>query len=770
MATTTARRPDMTMEGGVANQPVGAQAPSSAPYSTGATTTNVTMGPPSGVTNDPLKQRFYENEQRRNLPGEGTAQGAPQNPEDTVATVRDIANGIPPTNRQLEAIIDKTILALDQQLQTQTLRPHTLKAVEDAKILLLDTKEIMYQKNDDEKLQKFLRATRDETIGVAQTGKQIVPDKAPTIQKRVKETYPALREVVKGLVYSPEFRTLLVNVLLLFKDALKQWHGRLNISGQLKDDQDTAVSYSEMAQGTKSEMKSFVKGVGSDIKHGNLPVDKEAKKDINRRARKLVARLGRHREYHNAVRGLFELFDELKDPLTQVTTKGKEHVQSSSDFNEAIEEAKLILAEFCGRDRVGQFVSDLQDMLTQMRKDDQTRRFFWDGRRYILDVMNNPESVEDEEMLRRWDHLTELGSDVAKKWSNHTIVNKTIDDAKFIITAITNDPYLRKIMKDSRTLAKDFVYDRTGRMNLFVTKEVLEESKDVVIPVIMEHLCALPMPAIEMSGPKFDFAVRGILFHSHDVFPQHVRVSTKSDVLMQPRKEQIQGSVPPDVSQFKLELFNISTHLRDLHFFYRKKTGLRLSDEGFCDVDVVNMRLKLKWSVINVPLQPLRFQLDNVKCRIPDFNLVVKQANHKALYKLGMTFFKNTIRKRMETGIEKSLFERLGVQTLRFDNFLAKLHARQEALYAREAAFLTGAPGTRTATTQPTYKEAKKRAKLAKKAEKEVKSGKKEYPSFLAPTTPIAETGGKSSSFTTSTKEPITTTGATTAREAPSAV
>jgi len=374
-------------------------------------------------------------------------------------------------------------------------------------------------------------------------------------------------------------------------------------------------------------------------------------------------------------------------------------------------------------------------------------------------------------MVRRWDHLMELGNEVMKKWSDNTLVNRTLDDSKDIISTISHDPMIRKMMTDTRTLARDFIYDRTGRPNLFVTKEVVEEMKDVVIPVLMEHLRALPLPIIQGSTPKMDFAVRGILVQAHDIMPQHVRVSMKSDVMLMPRKEQIVGSVPPDVSHVKLEIFNVNTHMRDLHFYFRKKTFPKFSDEGFVDVDVQNLRLTLKWGVTNIPQKPISLQLESVKCVIGDLRLKIKEARLKVLYGIGIGLFHNTIRDKIEQNIETQLMEKLGQQTARVDNLLAKIHQKQENMYVREAAVISGAQphASKIKEDKKKMKEKEKQKKAKKEKKKEPREdtfstpksgGKKELAptAFVAPATDTSTTSTAPSTLSTTTGPSATTT------------
>jgi len=107
-----------------------------------------------------------------------------QSRRDAVEGMRNIATGTIPSNTQLDAIIQKTIKGLDEEIVASKLRPHSKRAVADARELLLDLRQFIHEKNEDEKFQRFFTASRTQAQAVAAGGKSMSQESRPVLMQK----------------------------------------------------------------------------------------------------------------------------------------------------------------------------------------------------------------------------------------------------------------------------------------------------------------------------------------------------------------------------------------------------------------------------------------------------------------------------------------------------------------------------------------------------------------------------------------------------------
>jgi len=521
-----------------------------------------------------------------------------QSRRDAVEGMRNIATGTIPSNTQLDAIIQKTIKGLDEEIVASKLRPHSKRAVADARELLLDLRQFIHEKNEDEKFQRFFTASRTQAQAVAAGGKSMSQESRPVLMEHLQSTVPAIRSVVTALVMSADFRAIIMDFLFLLKDAGSSVVQKNKPSMEELRPQPSTVPrpMRDVMRVTKENVGKFVKGATSDIRHGRVEVDEELQRDFQVRLRSLLTRISNNEEYEVAIKGLFAIWDELKGDLDQIGSSAKT-AQRDPMWQESIDSGKAIIATFTGQEALDSFLNNLWSLMRDMRHDQLTVSFFHDARVFLLDSIKRPAMLQEEDGKHRLNDIGNRGRDILRRWNHDQRFNHLLNEAQNLLSHIVKDPSLTRLGKSGGRLARDFFVDDEGRANVYVTKEIVEEMKDILLPVVIEHLKALPIPRLEGHTPKLDYMVDGIMLQGYDIVPEHVEVKMKTGMMLNTKK--LERNTYDNTGKVTFTLQNISSHMRDVHLYYRKKTFPKLADEGLVDIDMMGpgtyLRVKCSW-------------------------------------------------------------------------------------------------------------------------------------------------------------------------------
>jgi hypothetical protein len=161
----------------------------------------------------------------------GNVQADAQN--SLIGVVKKVAEGDMPSNRELTGSIDRATGYLEtQKRQDPALDSQGRATVSHVQAVLQDVKDILEDKNQDEKLQSILKNTattskevyRDPAI---QQAKEDIKAKAAdrssftgAVQPSLAEARHALRDLLKLLITSPEFRAMLIEGQLWLQDTV----------------------------------------------------------------------------------------------------------------------------------------------------------------------------------------------------------------------------------------------------------------------------------------------------------------------------------------------------------------------------------------------------------------------------------------------------------------------------------------------------------------------------------------------------------------------
>jgi hypothetical protein len=125
--------------------------------------------------------------------------------------------------------------------------------------------------------------------------------------------------------------------------------------------------------------------------------------------------------------------------------------------------------------------------------------------------------------------------------------------------------------------------------------DMLSKLQTVLLPTLAETLKYIPMPRIESRDSHREFWLDNIVLCGYDVIPENIHFHLESDSQFSFKDIKTKGSY----SHLVITLDKFRTELKNMSFFYKKKTFPELMDSGVVTFRIGGQgaRLKLVFTV-----------------------------------------------------------------------------------------------------------------------------------------------------------------------------
>jgi len=203
-----------------------------------------------------------------------------------------------------------------------------------------------------------------------------------------------------------------------------------------------------------------------------------------------------------------------------------------------------------------------------------------------------------------------------------------------------------------------------------------------MIPVIAAQIEYLPLPPIENSDEEYDYRVDNLILRCSNVIPRYVKIQTETDVHMEPPSEhgdRVQGSTKgsADISnRVMINMSHVRADARDVHFDFRKKSGIKMHDSGLADIHIPDRGLDVTMVVRNSGQnsQTNILEVVRVQCKLHDLKLRMRDTKHDTLYKVLSPVINTAIKR----NAEKAIAEQLKRILIRLDQRVGDLQTKTQ--------------------------------------------------------------------------------------------
>jgi len=584
-----------------------------------------------------------------------------------------LIEGQTPNTEALSDLLLKSEELLTKSSQRADLDSETRKTLEDISSLLVTAKQMERNKGIADRLQRIAEESQKAVEAMRRSGATKEAMRATQQAVNFVDTW---RPVFQLLIRSREFRQLVVDLLGVLKNIVSR---QRDIVDNLQQKFVEGASGQEMMQTAKQDIK--------EKKDQQQMTDQEWESLLDQIQRVLVV-LAREPTYKEGINRLFNLFDMFRNTSPQTLPGG---TQAETHTRRAQQETEDLVASFAGRENLEQFKYHLRKLNDMFNNNPEWNQYLNDLKELILSSKSE-EEVRSEQFKQRSKNLANRGRDLMQRLKDENEVDNFFRSANQLLDNIKNDEYVKLLREQAGIVTADLSYvDSTGKVQ--VDTDMLSKLQSVLLPVLAESLKYIPMPRIESHDSKQEFWLDNITLCGYDVIPANIHFHLESDSDLSLKDVESKSH-----THLVIRLDKFRTELKNLKFWYNKKTFPALTDSG-----VVTFRIGGDGARLNIVFtveQPVggRPRLTegyaDFHIRQMDIEFDKSTLKHDVLVPMLTTLFKQQIQTQIEKVVENNLtgaIQKLGdqlTQTLSEVNrpFMGGLESARQALKKSEVA------------------------------------------------------------------------------------
>jgi hypothetical protein len=161
-----------------------------------------------------------------------------------------------------------------------------------------------------------------------------------------------------------------------------------------------------------------------------------------------------------------------------------------------------------------------------------------------------------------------------------------------LIINIKKDEFLQVLRQQAGIVQSDLTYvDSQGKVQMD-TQTVLK-LQSALLPVLVDALKYIPVSRIYNNDHEREFWIDNIVLCSYDILPQHIRFHIQSTSDVDVREVEVKSH-----TSLVIELNKLRTEVKDVEFFYLKKTFPHFEEHGKATLRIKGNGAKLTFTYI----------------------------------------------------------------------------------------------------------------------------------------------------------------------------
>lgn len=314
-------------------------------------------------------------------------------------------------------------------------------------------------------------------------------------------------------------------------------------------------------------------------------------------------------------------------------------------------------------------MDDIFDSINQIYRDadndPELKGWFRKMDTYIRKCLKEQGYVLKDESTEEWNRLYDQGNYLLRdKYRGHT--DRIVDEFKFFGDQFDKDPQNKQFGNTMQKLFDDLGNDENGQPTF--KPHLLKDLSEVILPGIFESIRYVPIPRIEYSDPMIDAVVENLVLEGDNLAPNVMEFG--SDNYWRWGRRQISNK---NKNKIMLSVSGIQCDLRDVAYYVKKKTGFpSVTDKGVMDIILSGTGLSFKAALETADKTDNAhfFKVNTVDVNVKGMNIIVKQSNHKLLFKM----FKPILLKVMTPVIQKVVEKQVRDNIHQLDGFAYQIH------------------------------------------------------------------------------------------------
>ncbi|KAI0311876.1 hypothetical protein OF83DRAFT_1068125 [Amylostereum chailletii] len=371
------------------------------------------------------------------------------------------------------------------------------------------------------------------------------------------------------------------------------------------------------------------------------------------RGKKVIIECQKHDDYQESINWLLAFIEEYAGHGKTIAAHGKDsHGKLTSDANlqDAWSGLRLLLERFANGQSMDPIFDAVSRLIEDARNDEEFRDWFKSVDAYsrkvllepgfVLEPVCNTEGAQIRESCRRFydekyrAHFDNLFSTIGN-W----------------FKAMGEDPLNKRFGDDWARLTRDLLFDSEGSLKF--KPDLWLDIRKVILPTLVDQVGYIPIPRIEYTDDALDLVVENLTLQGRNIFPNIVSLETHNFVKFSPYN----AITDEHHHEFTLTLGHIQADMRDVAFYFRKKTGIpKLTDSGLADVLLGGQGLTATIHLVSADKDKSSvFKVKNVNVKVDSLKFSIRDSKHDILYKTLRPLATGLIKKQIQKAVADAI-------------------------------------------------------------------------------------------------------------------
>jgi len=572
-----------------------------------------------------------------------------------------------PSNVDIQKGLSKTEEALQEEAKRQGYPQQ--KLAKDAAELLGTTKQFIAEKNEGELAQQLILDTSDAMTELTEQFKNqqffIERNKLLAQNQDIKQLAQANTEALKNLaltlVNSQQFRGLLLDFIDIVKTIVNTEVSQQPIEFGIQE--TPTVPLTEEAKLKMQQVSQLSQKIASDIKEQRIQIPEDKRQQVYQRFNQLLNDMSRDPNFQSAINGIFQFFDQvqywglqMKEQAQVQVEQTRQRIDTSSVWK-MWNDAKLLTLKFVPEQSLNATINDINNFYQLALNDPRLSNFLWEFRVFVTNALRDPALLQTEEYKQKWNDLYVWGYEWMNDVRYKDAMNIIWSDLMSLINCFKSDTLTQKLGQDIGRVARDVVLDESGKPNLLVMSQGVNNLTTLIGPILRKNLENVPIPPFTGSNETYDWQIEGMYVNASSFVPDNFEVKVWGDAIVSLTSEPSKAA-----TYITMWIRDVGLEAKDLKFHFKRKTMPKLDESGVADVSISGKGtvIKIVWRIVGQQDQPWIINVYQVNCTLGSLDITVKESTHTWLMKLITTLFSGSIRRSIEDKIELSIAEGLG--------------------------------------------------------------------------------------------------------------
>jgi len=392
--------------------------------------------------------------------------------------------------------------------------------------------------------------------------------------------------------------------------------------------------------------------LGKQLRRARIFEDEdEMNNEINDKLNVVLKRIGSNPQYRQVVENFLKYSDDVYDRLYKATKSESGDLKETEDLRKILDEAWEILHDFTGRhsNTVPKLRKEVRSTLERLRSDDELTVWGQEFRRFLTDLMANPESSQ-----RRTEETKQIinrGQSLIDKYRED--LDRIYYHARSVFETIQDDPSIQQFQNQLSQLVKDLSQNSSGQPDLFVMEKSMTVIKNLLVERFRKTLVDVPIRRVVINSSAMDLELTNLTLEGNGLVPDNLNVelTSLSNIQLTKDTDSIQHV------KIRLSADHINPRLRGLRFDLNKKSFPSLKDNGIADLSLEGRGLctdiVVEFKFVSNEISKAR--LTTCSATIDRVSLTIEEQKHTIIGPLFTPVIQTNIRRRLETGVQQFL-------------------------------------------------------------------------------------------------------------------